>query len=371
MMHLLKYLLIQTVREKENMFWALMFPIVLGTFFYFSFGSGDMGEDMEAIPVAVVREAEDHAFMTFLDEMDGGILKVSEMTEDKAQAALKGGKVAGIFHAGDTLSLTVGSSGISESILKSLLDTYQKNAAMMERIAEEYPERMQDALQSLGEYRTMTTAVSPGGKTHDNNVMYFFALIGMACLFGAFLGLQSIYDMKPNLSALGARQSITPTHRLKLILCDLIVVFVIHYINILLVVAYLRFVLKINLGDNIAALLSVCLLGSMIGVAYGIMIGCLKKVDKGVKIGIVVGSSLFFSFLAGMMVGNMKDIIERSCPVVNRLNPAAVLSDAFYCMAVYDSPERFLRNIITMVIMAVLFVTIAFLGIRRERYDSI
>ena len=85
----------------------------------------------------------------------------------------------------------------------------------------------------------------------------------------------------------------------------------------------------------------------------------------------MVGSSLFFSFLAGMMVGNMKDIIERSCPVVNRLNPAAVLSDAFYCMAVYDSPERFLRNIITMVIMAVLFVTIAFLGIRRERYDSI
>ncbi len=119
MMHLLKYLLIQTVREKENMFWALMFPIVLGTFFYFSFGSGDMGEDMEAIPVAVVREAEDHAFMTFLDEMDGDILKVSEMTEDRAQAALKGGKVTGIFHAGDTLSLTVGSSGISESILKS------------------------------------------------------------------------------------------------------------------------------------------------------------------------------------------------------------------------------------------------------------
>ena len=371
MLHLMKYLFIQTVRAKENMFWALMFPVVLGTFFYFSFGRGDMGENMEPISTAVVREEEASVFEAFLDEMDGDVLKISVMTKQEAQVALESGKAAGIFYAKEKPSLTVGASGISESILTSLLDTYQKNAAMMEQIAEKHPERMQEAVHSLEEYKVMTKEVSPGGKTFDNNITYFLALIGMACLFGAFLGLQSIYDMKPNLSALGARQSITPTHRLKLILCDMTVVFLIHYVNILLVVAYLKFVLKINLGDRMGGLLGVCLLGSMIGVAYGIMIGCLKKIDKGVKIGILTGTSLLFSFLAGMMVGNMKDIIEHSCPVINRLNPAAVLSDAFYCMAVYDNPDRFLRNVITMLIMTVLFVTISFLGIRRERYDSI
>ena len=39
MANLFKYRFIQTLREKGNMFWGLAFPIILGTFFYFAFGS--------------------------------------------------------------------------------------------------------------------------------------------------------------------------------------------------------------------------------------------------------------------------------------------------------------------------------------------
>ncbi|MEI3219737.1 MAG: hypothetical protein V8S08_09200 [Lachnoclostridium sp.] len=56
MLHLVKYQFKQTVREHTTMFWALAFPIILGILFYVSFGSSDMGEDMEVIPVAVVEE---------------------------------------------------------------------------------------------------------------------------------------------------------------------------------------------------------------------------------------------------------------------------------------------------------------------------
>ena len=60
------------------MFWALMFPIVLGTFFYFSFrkrghGGGYGGDTGRSCP-----GGRRPRFMTFLDEMDGDILKVSE-----------------------------------------------------------------------------------------------------------------------------------------------------------------------------------------------------------------------------------------------------------------------------------------------------
>ncbi len=60
MLHLFKYRFLQTIRDYPNMFWALAFPIILGTLFYLSFGSigleatGDSAWDV--IQVAVIRE---------------------------------------------------------------------------------------------------------------------------------------------------------------------------------------------------------------------------------------------------------------------------------------------------------------------------
>lgn len=37
MLHLLKYQFLQTIRSRSIMFWALAFPLILGTLFYVSF----------------------------------------------------------------------------------------------------------------------------------------------------------------------------------------------------------------------------------------------------------------------------------------------------------------------------------------------
>ena len=83
------------------------------------------------------------------------------------------------------------------------------------------------------------------------------------------------------------------------------------------------------------------------------------------------GHGALAGFLAGLMIGDMKNIIELHCPIVNRLNPAAVLSDAFYCMGIYNDMERFTRCLLILALMSTLLLAAAFLGIRRERYDSI
>lgn len=103
--HLIKYRFLQTVREWSIMFWALAFPIVLGVFFYISFGSGDMGEDMEVIPVAVIEEAGQSdsktAFKEFLNQLDGDTIEIKEMDEEQALKELKGDDITGIYYVGD------------------------------------------------------------------------------------------------------------------------------------------------------------------------------------------------------------------------------------------------------------------------------
>ena len=53
------------------------------------------------------------------------------------------------------------------------------------------------------------------------------------------------------------------------------------------------------------------------------------------------------------------------------LYPAAVISDAFYCLNIYDDYERFTVKIVTMLIMTVVFCFGGFLLTRRRRYASL
>lgn len=375
MLHLMKYQFLQIVRERSTMFWALFFPIILGGFFYISFGSGNMGEDMEVLKTAVVEEEgealEKTVFLSFLEELDGDMIEIEVMEEEEALRALNADEAEGIFYAGKEPGLTVARSGMEQSILKTLLDTYQKNAEMIKTVVKEHPEKIEEAALALEDWQETTEELSVGGRTLDPNISYFFALIAYAALSGMYLGIKQCCESQANLSALGARKSITPTHKLRLILNSFLILTAIQFFNVMVLTGIVQFVFHVDLGGNAGGILLINLLGSMIGISLGILIGSISKLSLGMKMGFGVLFTLFPGFLAGLMFGNMKNLIEQHCPVINRINPAAVLSDSYYCMAVYNDTARMNRNLLILVVMCVLCMLISFLVIRRERYDSI
>lgn len=376
--HLIRYRIIQTVRQKSTMFWALAFPLILGTLFYIAFGKGEMEENMEPIPVAVVLEDEEalytETFMDHLDQMDGDVLEVTRMEEEEAKEALHGDVVTGIFYCREGAAapaLAVAGSGISQSILGSVLDSYDKNAVLLTDIARVHPEKIQEAVDAMEQWQEMTEDVDVMGRTMDPDISYFFALIAYACLSGAFLGVQASFDGQADLSALGVRRSVTPVHKLQMILSDMIVLFLIHFCNVLILTGYLKFVLGVDLGGDAASIILVEWMGSMIGISLGILLGAVGRFSIGMKMGLSVLFTLLPGFLSGLMFGQMKDLIEHHCPLVNRINPAAVLSDAFYCISVYSDEARLMRSVAILSVMSVGMIGAAYLAVRRVRYDSI
>ncbi|MDO4313098.1 MAG: ABC transporter permease [Eubacteriales bacterium] len=374
MLHLIKYQFRQTVREWSTMFWALAFPIILGTLFYVSFGKWDMEEDMEVIRTAVVEGADpNEASLLFFEEIDSDfdMIRTEVMKEEEALKALREDEIEGIFYAGEEPKLTVAKSGLEQSILKNILDTYLKNTELIQTIVDTHPEGLESGLEALADWQEMTEEISVGGRTLNPNISYFFALIAFAALSGVYLGIKGCCDSQANLSALGARRCITPTHKMKLIFVSFLVLFFIQFINIMILTVFVRFALGIDLGGSPGEIVLVNLLGSMIGVSIGILLGSVSRMQLGMKMGFGVLFTLFPAFLAGLMFGDMKNIIEQYCPVINRVNPAAMLSDSYYCMAVYNDAERMTRNLLILAVMSIVCVLAAFVVTRRERYDSI
>ncbi|XCP84377.1 ABC transporter permease [Roseburia hominis] len=370
MLHLMKYRLKQTMREKSSMFWALCFPLILATLFRFTLGDGSFDEAFQEIPVALVVTSEgDESFRKFLDAMDGDMLKIKEMSEEKALEQLAAGKLEGIYY--DTKELAVSSNSIRSSILDSILDTYVKNEAMVLDIASEHPERLPEVMEAMRGFASTTEEVSAGGRSLDTGLSFFFALMAMACLYGCFPGLQVMQETRANLAALGARQCISPTHKLKRILAVSTVTYAIQFVNTAIALFYIRFVLKMDFGGNMAGMLLICLMGSLIGVSMGIVVGCISKIGEGVKVGIVLAISMISCGLAGLFSADIKVLAEEAVPWLGRVNPASVIADAFYCLNVYNDKVRYTKCLITLAAMSMVLVLAGFLFTRRERYDSI
>ncbi|RHR29427.1 ABC transporter permease [Clostridium sp. AF19-22AC] len=376
MLHLMKYDVKVKLHNFNMLFWPLVFPLVLATFFYFAFGRMEEA-DFETVPVVIVEEAdsaEADAFTEFLKSIeadDTKLITVKKMDEKEAQKALEEKKAAGIFYAGEEPSLTVRGVGLEESILQSLLESYENGRQTMENIAASHPEGIQNAVKQMENYEELVSQVSLGGRTTNGNAQFFYALIAMACMYGCFIGFGSALTLQANLTALAARRCVTPTHKLKLILSEMLTSFGIHFINVIILLLYLKFVLKLEFDGQMLQMLLVSFVGCMIGVSMGIFISSSSKRGEGIKIAILLGISMVCSFLAGLMNSGMKDVVERNCPIINRINPAALISDAFYCINVYDDPLRFRRSLMTLVIMSAVLTIGSFLVIRRERYDNI
>ncbi|MDO4556242.1 MAG: ABC transporter permease [Lachnospiraceae bacterium] len=382
MIHLMKYRLLQMTRNKVLMFWSLVFPIILATFFNIAFGSVN-SDQMGRIPVAVVEKTSQSGdtqlsyFTEMLNQLDGDTLEVNYMTEKQAKKALREEEVDGIYYVGNELSLMVAKNDIGPSILESLLASYEQQSAMVEDIALHHPEQLKQVLSGLAEESDTeegggyTKEVSLGATTLDTDMNFFFALIAMACLYGGFLGLDNPLTTQANLSAVGARKSLGAKPKLLIIISDMLVVEAVHFINVCVLLFYLHFVLGKDLSPHIGRVLLICLFGSLIGVCLGIMIGSLGKMGEGGKIGTFLTISMVCSAFAGLFADSIKTSIESVLPWIAKVNPAALIADSFYYLTVYDDKNRYMLNILILAGISVVFLIISFLSVRRERYESI
>lgn len=373
MLQLVKYHIIRKVKNFNILFWPCIFPLILGTLFYFAFGN--MSEaDFETVQAAYVEsKTEDLVFSAFLEEIekDGTLIHVETMTDREASQKLKSQEIDGIFYGGKTPYLKVAKSGMAQSIMQSLLESYLNGKNTMESVAEYHPENMKKAAEAMADYQSFVEYVSLGGKSTNSNSVFFYALVGMACLYGCFVGMGSACWLQANVTDLAARQCLSPVHRMTMILTEMLTSFLLHFLNVVILILYLRYVLHMEFQGSMGQMLLISLTGCILGVSMGVFVSSASKLSENFKVGIMLGISMTASTLAGLLNSQIKFTVDQKTPIINKLNPAALITDSFYCINIYDDPVRMRNNLITLLVMAVVLTVASFFVVRRVRYDSI
>lgn len=358
-LHYLRYNLLSMLRTKEVVFWTFLFPIALSTFMYAAFGNiNETTEMAKPIPVTVIYEQDDPIFEKVVDSISTGknaILELKDLNEKDALKALKNGDIIGIYYVRDDISLKVKGDELKETVLSCFLDEYLQRK---ESLTFKDVDACREQITSQG--------------NQDNLISYFYAILAMGCLFSSFNSLDRLIGVQANLSTLGARRGVAPTKKSVIILSEFLAGLLLQFSVSCVAFLYMWKVLGINFGNHVAQIFPILLLGSASGLSLGMFIGALKfpRTING-KMGFAVAFSMLLSVADDLCAPNIRITIEHHLPVLNRINPATLISDAFYALSVYDTYDRYFMNLCCLGAITFILCTASYLVIRRNRYASL
>lgn len=362
------------LRNKAMMFWTLVFPIILGTFFNLAFSNLSKEEKLDVINIAVVEKADNESLKDVLNvlskEDEDQIFNTKYVSENEAKNLLSESKISGYIVIDNEVNIHVKESSIEQTIIKYVIDQYYQMNSVAKNAIEYNPEAISNgAIALINENKEYF--VDKSNKNMDSTVNYFYTLIGMACLYGGFFGLYTINEVEANLSKKGARVTVAPIKKTTVILSSLLVSLFVQYVEVLILIAYLTLILGIDFGNQLGNVLLLSLFGCLAGISMGILIGVSSKKSENLKMGILISSTMFCSFLSGMMMMQMKYIIEKNVPILGHINPVNMITDGLYSLYCYDNLDRYYSNVFGLVIFSLIMFGISCIFLRRKKYDSI
>lgn len=365
------------MRAKVSLFWTLVFPILLATFMYMAFGNiYEQDEMFSNIKVAVVTEDESANGLNYmldaLSDGDDALLSVTRMSESDAEKLLADEEVEGIIYT-DDVKLTVAESSVDASILETVLSEYKQYEHALMDIYKDGTEPkgdMSNLVEKLSEQRSYYTEKSSteGSQNVYNN--YFYAIFAMSCLFASLSSIEMMSNLQANVSATGKRKNVSPQRKMTFVLAEFAALLLIHFVVEVISFIYMSCI-GVDFGDRVWEILLTLFVGCFIGLAIGVIVGAISKLAEGTKIGIVIGISMVMSILSDLCINGVKYEIQQHVPIINKLNPAALISDSFYALNVYSDHQVFTENIVIMTIEAVVLIAVGILMVRRNRYASV
>ena len=388
-LHNFKYALKIIFRNKSLIFWTFAFPIILGTFFKLAFNNIEKGETLSTIDIAIIdnQEFNDNQFykeaFNQLSTGENKMFNTKYTTLENAKKLLSDEEITGyLVLSNDVINITVNSNGINETIIKTVVDEINTNKNMYETlINKEIEDEFKSGNTNIDYkdiYNKVTDKIISDVKLNDisnSNLSYtmieYYTLIALTILYGGTISLYMVNKTLPNLSEVGKRVNTSSLKRSTILFSNLLASYVVQLIGLCILFVYCIFVIKADFGDNLPLIILLSLIGVFAGLSMGVFIGVNVKASEGAKSGILIGITMLFNTLAGMTGVTLKYVIDKNIPIINKINPANMITDGFYSLYYLNGMNRYFFNIMSLIIFSIVLLRFSLKKLRRQQYDSI
>ncbi len=390
--HNFKYAFKTLFKNRMLIFWTFAFPIILGTLFNMAFSNIENSEKLDIINIAIINNDDfenNEAFKTSFEELsdennEDRLFNTQYTTEEKAKELLDNGEIVGYMKLKeDKPILTFATSGINETIFKYVTEEIEQTSDIIKNLSEtetqkqitsgnyniNYEEIYNKVIELAKEDKVKLKNISNSNLSYT--MIEFYTLIAMTCLYGGMLSMVSINQTLANMSNKGKRIAVSPTKKGTIILSSLLASYIAQLIGLAILFVYTLFVLKVDYGDNTSLIILLAMIGSFAGLTLGTFVGTLFKTNENAKTGILIALTMFWCYLSGMMGITMKYVVDKNVPIINKINPASMITDGLYSLYYYDTFDKYWFNIISLLIFAFVLMLISFFSLRRQKYDSI
>lgn len=376
--HNFKYSLKILLKNKSLLFWTFIFPIILGTLFKLAFSNIEKKETLSTFDIAIVENEEFNNNLMYKKTFetlgnpanDERLFNIKYVSLEQAKSLLENSSVVGYLILKDNEpTIYVNDSGINETVLKVTVEKITDKISIYQNLINQNVDI--DAINSI------VNEVENDIKINDissNNLSYtnieYYTLLAMTSLYGGLISMFLSNKHSANISSVGKRTSVSKLPKNKLILSNLLASYVVELLGLIIVYLYSLFILKVDFGTNNIYVILLLLTGGLCGLSIGTFIASFK-VSENTKTGILIAFTMISCFFAGMYGITMKYLVDKSIPLINKVNPTGLITDGFYSLYYYESYSRYLTDIISLIIISIILIGISLISLRRNKYDSI
>ncbi len=347
-LRLLKQNTILMLRSKEGLFWTVFYPILLSWLYFAAFSSA-FNFSQNKINIGIEKNNPYYTEISFIP-----IFTVVDIEENNTDAALRNKQIDGFIQ--NDFSLRIMNDGINQTIIKSVLDQIKQTHKLGVFI---------------NPFDYGKSYIKSINEKNNSPLILFYSLLAMVSIYGMFGAMSIPFLMQANISKIGARISTTPLNRFASYMSGLIFYTLFNLAANILYIFFVTYILKISFITNLGTTLIILLFANIFGVAYGMFIGSLPIANENIKTLFCVFSSLFLSFLSGMMSPAVKLMLDKVVPAVNKINPIGILTDNLYNVNVLQEYNLITSFMIVFITITVLLLIAIFVNSRKVQYDSL
>lgn len=384
--HNFKYSLKILLKNKSLIFWTFAFPILLGTLFNMAFSNIEKSEKLSIIDIAIINSDEfdnDKIFKETMqtlsdDNNKNKIFNITYTDISKAKKMLLNEEITGYLKFNENnIDIIVNSSGINETILRSIVDEIEREKEVINTLVKKETEKGNIDYTAI--YNKIALLLNNSNATlkdiSNKNLSYtmieYYTLVAMAVLYDALISMNVVNYKLANMNSVGKRTAVSKVGKGKLLLGSLLASYIVQMLSLLILLVYTIFVLKVDYGSDIMHVILLIAIGSLASLTLGLGVSTMLKTNENAKTGILIAITMLWSTLSGMMGITTKYVIDKNIPILNILNPANMITDAFYSLYYYDTLNRFYSNIISLLVFSLIMIIISYESLRRQKYDSI